>query len=104
MKLLLPLLLFLSACTKHITTTDASAPHIPPITINDVYIEHKYTYIQGKYLPTCLGLCAINSNVADCDDKCQKDFAEIRKVMIRALNEGREEEFDDMLASFYGVL
>src|SRR5271154_7052912 len=94
-------LLLLPACVKLTPNIDAGV--VISSTENSVYVERQYKYVKAKYIPRCYELCVMNGNNDNCDGKCKKDFAIIKQVMIRAINDNKEADFYEMLDSYYGL-
>lgn len=85
--------LFLAGCTAQAANKSLDAGV-------SVHFEHQYKYTHDKYYPMCLRHCG--SEWDDCIDKCDKDFEQIKKVLERAIRDHREDDFYQMMDSWYG--
>ena len=92
------LVLIVSGCMA------AEASQIDAGVSNGAYVEGQFKWYHDKYYLVCLESSAgWNGRVdAECIAKCNKDFKEIKKVLIRAIRDGKEKDFADMMCSYYG--
>ena len=60
-----------------------------------VHVENQWKYIYAKYYPVCFRR---NWDT----DKCNKDFSQIKKVYIRAIRDHQEDDFNEMMDTWYG--
>lgn len=69
---------------------------------SSVYVENRIKWNYNKYYPLCVKQCFKNTYSNECPDKCDADFKQIKTVLIRAIDEGKEDDFDDVMDSWYG--
>lgn len=67
-----------------------------------VNIESKARWVFVKYYPMCVLKCYKNTGSSECRSKCKDDFRQIITVLIRAVRDDKEADFDDMMESCYG--
>lgn len=94
------LVLFLAGCTAQASDKVPDAGALTPK--NNVYVENRIRYVTTKYYPVCVRQCFRNTSSRECPVKCLKDFEQIQKVLIRAIRDNKEDDFDDMMDSWYG--
>ena len=94
------LVLFLSGCAAEAANKTPDAGAQTPK--SSVYIENRSKWVFEKYYPACVRACFRNSYSNECPAKCLKDFKEIDKVLLRAIRDGKEDDFDEMMEGWYG--
>jgi len=67
-----------------------------------VHFDNQYKWTYEKYYPACVRQCIQYTGSDECPEKCDKDFEQIKTVLYRALRDGREDDFYDMMDSWYG--
>lgn len=70
---------------------------------NDAYMLDKVRAVMIKYYPRCIRLCWKHTQYDGCQDKCRSDFMRIVKVMVKAIKDGKEQDFDEMMDTWYNV-
>lgn len=90
-------ILFLAGCAAQASGPIDAGINTQADTLGSVHFEHQYKYTYGKYYPMCLRHCG----AGDCIDKCDKDFKQIKKVLERAIRDHREDDFYEMMDSWY---
>jgi len=95
------LALFMIGCSTHTAETmDAGTVNVK----NNAYVQHKMNLNYIKYYSACVRLCYKYSYRDDCSEKCKSDFSQINKLLIRCINENKEDDFDAVMDSWYGHL
>lgn len=87
--------LFLAGCAS------AQATQQPDAGMS-VHAENQYKWYYDKYQPACVRHCMGSTGSPDCPEKCDKDFLEIKRVLLRAIRDNREDDFAEMMDSWYG--
>lgn len=90
------LALFLTGCTA------AAANKAPDAGVYSVHVENQFKYYHDKYCPICIRHCEANTGSDECPAKCEKDFLKIKEVLARAVRDNREDDFAEMMESWYG--
>jgi len=93
------LVLFMAGCAAQASDKQ---PDAGVNTKSSVYIENRIKWIYAKYYPACVRGCFRNTYSAECPDKCQKDFKQITKALMMSIRDNNEDDFDDMMESWYG--
>jgi hypothetical protein len=96
------LALFLAGCSSSVSCAYRSSNIDAGITKNEFYIQDRAKEVYEKYYPVCVRNCYGSSQSEQCPDKCRQDMKQIIKVLVRAINENREQDFNSMMESFYG--
>lgn len=94
MKKLLFALFFAGCASAQATTQDAG--------VYSVHVENQFKYYHDKYCPVCVRHCEANTGSNDCEEKCERDFLKIKEVLARAVRDHREDDFAEMMDSWYG--
>lgn len=68
----------------------------------DAGAHAEYKWYYDKYYHACVRQCVGYTGSRECPDKCEWDFLEIKKVFTRAIRDGKENDFADMMESWYG--
>lgn len=92
-KILLALLL--TSCTRTYNKQ-------PDLGKSSVYVENRIKWNHNKYFPICVKQCSIHTYDDECSEKCEKDFQQISALLIRAITENKEDDFDDVMDTWYG--
>jgi hypothetical protein len=94
------LALFLVGCSAEAANKSPDAGS--PSTKSSVYVENRFKWVYVKYYPVCVQQCFKDTYSDECPQKCRKDFAEIKKVLTRAVRDNTEDDFDAVMESWYG--
>jgi hypothetical protein len=93
------LLLLIGCASKPTITPDAGISQ--SANNKTMYIQYKAEQVKHKYMLKCVRLCYIHTQSDECYPKCKKDFVQVIKVLTRAINEDKEEDFDAMIDTWY---
>ena len=89
------LVLFLAGCA-------AEAANKTPDAGVSAHAENQYKWYYGKYYPSCVQQCVNYTRSWECPEKCEKDFQQIKKVLIRAIRDNKEDDFAAVMEGWYG--
>lgn len=99
MKLLL-FFIILSGCASNISSNQDAG-----ISNNYAYFEQRKKALYDNYFHNCVILCYRNSEdvpIEKCPLKCKTNFKQIEKVLRRAINDNKEDDFEYIMQSWYG--
>lgn len=69
---------------------------------SQVYIENKARWVLARYYGKAVQLCYAHTYSDECPAKAKKDFMKILEFMVRSVNNGTEDQFDETMESWYG--